>query len=99
MAVWLEFFRPDHGHEQVDEQQQGHEARDEVFHDGFLQFVAATDVKRADHEEESDQSDVKKIRHRFGLLGDSGVGEAERIRRATTQGINRAAVLSTPPAN
>jgi hypothetical protein len=32
IAVWLEFFRPDHGREQVSEQLQGNHAHNDIFH-------------------------------------------------------------------
>jgi hypothetical protein len=36
-VVSLEFLRPDHGHEQIGEQQQGNDPHNQVFH-RFLTF-------------------------------------------------------------
>jgi hypothetical protein len=50
--VKLEFLRPYHGHEEVDEEAKGDSADDDVFHwSGELEFFAEAYVKRAEQEE------------------------------------------------
>jgi hypothetical protein len=61
----LKFLGPDHGHEQIDEQQQGNDAHDEVFHNGLLQFLAEADVKAAHGKEADDDSDEDQIIHKL----------------------------------
>jgi hypothetical protein len=60
----LEFLRPDHGHKQVDEQHQGNNAHDEIFHRFRLQFFAEADVKAADDKEHHHHRDKDQIIHR-----------------------------------
>ena len=55
----LEFLGPEHGHEQVSEQQQGDHAHNEVFHKFLLQLLAEADIQAADHEEQHNNSDIK----------------------------------------
>jgi hypothetical protein len=67
--VSLEFLRPEHGHEQVSEQQQGNHAHNKVFHKFLLQLLAAADIQTADHEKQDGDSDIDKISHmRFTFL-------------------------------
>jgi hypothetical protein len=64
--VSLEFLRPEHGHQQVNEQQQGDHAHDEVFYHGFLlQLLAEADIQAADHKKQHNDSDIDEVRHRL----------------------------------
>jgi hypothetical protein len=56
--VWLEFLGPEHGHEQVSEQQQDDHAHNEVFHKFLLQLLAEADIQTADHEEQHGDTDI-----------------------------------------
>jgi hypothetical protein len=40
----LKFFRPNHGHEQIDKEQQGNDSNDDVPHRYLLEFIAKTDI-------------------------------------------------------
>jgi hypothetical protein len=53
----LEFFWPNHRHEQIREQQKGDDANDDCLHAVLLQFFAKPNVKSADDEECEDDSD------------------------------------------
>jgi hypothetical protein len=69
IRMCLEFLRPEHGHEQVSEQQEGNHAHNKVFHRFLLQLLAAADIQTADHEEQDGDSDIDEICHtRFKLL-------------------------------
>jgi hypothetical protein len=57
LHVDLEFLRPNHGHEEVDEQQQRDDSGDDVFHSVLLQFFAKTDVKSAHNKEGNNDAD------------------------------------------
>jgi len=59
----LKFLRPNYGHEQIDEQQQGDDGHDEVFHGVLLQFFAEANVKPADDEERHDNADEHEVNH------------------------------------
>src|SRR5207302_3998870 len=59
----LKFFRPNHGHERIDEQEQGNDAHDEVSHGVLLQFFAEANVKSGDDEEHDDDSDEEQVTH------------------------------------
>src|ERR1035437_5620612 len=63
IRVFLEFLRPEHGHEQVSEQQQGDHAHNKVFHKFLLQLLAEADIQTADHEEQHRDSDIDEISH------------------------------------
>ena len=54
----LEFLGPEHGHEQVSEQQQGNYAHNQVFHKFLLQLLAEADIQVADHEEQHGHSNI-----------------------------------------
>ena len=47
MVVGLEFFRPGHGHEEIDEQKQGDEAHEDGFHGGGRFRVARRSARTA----------------------------------------------------
>jgi len=59
----LKLLGPSHGHEQIDEQQQGDAAHDEVFHGVLLQFFTEANVKPADDEERDDNADEDQVNH------------------------------------
>ena len=44
----LEFFRPDHGHEQIHEEQQGYDANNDRFHLSSYSFSQSTVYKAPD---------------------------------------------------
>ena len=71
----LKFFRPNHGHERIDEQEQGNDAHDEVSHGVLLQFFAEANVKSGDDEEHDDDSDEEQVTHNGppGQAQESGV--------------------------
>jgi hypothetical protein len=85
----LEFLGPDHGQEQVDEEEQDDDTRDEVFHICLLELLAEARVKAADHEKENDKPEAKEVCHRFSRLSDAGFREAEDGGRATAQVVRR----------
>jgi hypothetical protein len=53
----LEFVRADHGHEQIDEEQQGDDPDTDGFHCVLLEFLAEADVKAAHNEKPNDDAD------------------------------------------
>ena len=55
-------LRPDHGHKQIDEQEQGHEARDDGFHTR-LQSLTEADIDAAHDKEPHDQGDEEQVIH------------------------------------
>jgi hypothetical protein len=60
----LKFFRPNHGHKQIGEQQQRDDGDNNCFHSIFLQPFAKADVKRA-HDKKGDRDpDENKIAHK-----------------------------------
>jgi hypothetical protein len=65
IVVSLEFFRPDHGHQQVNEQQQGNDANDKILHKSLLSLFAETDIETAHHEKQHYNSNVNQIIHKF----------------------------------
>jgi len=67
MVAASEFLGPDHGHEQVNEQQQGHKPHNQVFHRFSLHSLAESDIQPANHEEQHDNSDIDEIHHKFSL--------------------------------
>jgi hypothetical protein len=52
----LKSFRADHGHEQVDEEQQGNDADNDGFH-GCLKLIAETHVESANDEKHDHNAD------------------------------------------
>jgi hypothetical protein len=52
-----EFFRPNHGHKQIDEQQQCDDADDDGFHCVLLELFAEADVKAAHDKKSNDDTD------------------------------------------
>jgi hypothetical protein len=64
----LEFLRPEHGHQQVNEQQQGDHAHDKVFHRLLLKVLAEADVKGAHEKEREGDSNEDQVTHK-GICG------------------------------
>jgi len=62
-----EFFRTDHGHEQIDEEQQGYDRDNDGFHCVLLEFFAETYVKAANDKKSNDDTDEDYVAHRFSL--------------------------------
>jgi hypothetical protein len=62
MVFLLEFFRMDHGHEEVAEQGEGDEPDEDGFH-GFvgLERSAETDIKNRRHEQRDDGGGIDEI--------------------------------------
>jgi hypothetical protein len=56
-------FRPDQGHKQVDEQQQGDTAPDDGFHLILLEMLAETHIKGAPEKERDDHSNEQDVVH------------------------------------
>jgi hypothetical protein len=63
----LEFFRAKHGHEKVNEEGEGDEADEGVFHGGRgLESFAEPDVETAEGKKCGERSDVDEIVHAGG---------------------------------
>jgi hypothetical protein len=62
-----EFFRPNHGHEQIDEQQQRDDAHNDSFHAVLLKFLAEADVKTAYGKKQNDDSEEDEVVHYFSF--------------------------------
>jgi hypothetical protein len=66
MAVWLKFFRSDHGRDEIRAEREGNDSEDDVFHKIFrLKFFAADRVKCERGEEHDGRSDVNGIEHNY----------------------------------
>jgi hypothetical protein len=63
----LEFFRADHGREQINKQQERDDTDDDRFHFVLLQLLAKTHVKSAGDEKRNDDTCKNEIAHRFSL--------------------------------
>jgi hypothetical protein len=61
--MFLEFFGPNHGHEEVDEEQQSDDRNDNCFHGVLLKPVAKTDVESAHDEKDHDGANEEEIVH------------------------------------
>jgi hypothetical protein len=61
----LEFFRVNHRHEQVSEQQQRDQANDNGFHLNLLEFLAEADVESAYDKKQNHDSTEDQIVHRI----------------------------------
>ena len=59
----LEFFRPDHGHEQIHEKQQRYDANNDRFHLSSYNFSQSTRVQRARQEKRDDYSYKDQVTH------------------------------------
>ena len=57
MVVALKFFRPNHRHEQIAEQQESDDVDNDCFHSIFLEPFAKADVKRTHEKKHGDNSD------------------------------------------
>jgi hypothetical protein len=80
----LKFFRPNHGHEQIDEQQQRDNAHDEVFHGLLLQFFAEANVIAGEDKERDDDSDEDDVTHKDGPRPSQGAEPPATSGRRTT---------------
>jgi hypothetical protein len=58
-----EFLRPDHGHEQIDEKQQGDDPDNDGFHCVLLKLFAKADVKAAHDKKPNDDADEDEVAH------------------------------------
>jgi hypothetical protein len=65
----LKFFRPNHRHEQIDEEQQRDDSDNNSFHGVLLQLVAESDVKAAHDKKHNDDCGKDEVAHRssFGF--------------------------------
>jgi hypothetical protein len=61
--MFLEFFRPNHGHEEVDEEQQRDDRDDNCFHGVLLKPVAKAHVKSAHDEKHDDNPNEEEVVH------------------------------------
>jgi hypothetical protein len=59
----LEFFRPNHGHQQINKEQQCDDADDGRFHFALLELLAKTHVKRAHDKKDNDDPDKNEVAH------------------------------------
>jgi hypothetical protein len=62
-----EFLRPDHGHEQIDEKQQGDDPDNDRFHCVLLDLFAEADVKTAHDKKPNDDADEDEVAHCFSF--------------------------------
>jgi hypothetical protein len=65
---FLEFFGADHGHKQIDEEQQGDDPDNDGFHCALLEVFAEADVKAAHDEEQNDDSGEDEVVHRSSFV-------------------------------
>ena len=63
----LEFLGPNHGHEEVDEEQQRDDADDDGFHVSLLEVVAEAHVERAHDKKQNDDSGEDEVVHRVRM--------------------------------
>jgi len=63
----LEFFRPNHRHKQVDEEQQCDDANNDGFHMVLLQLLAEAGVKTAHDKKHNDDCGKDEVAHRFSF--------------------------------
>jgi hypothetical protein len=63
------FFRPDHRHEQINEEQQGDDFDNNCFHGVLLQLLAEADIKSAHDKKHNDDCGKDEVAHRssFGF--------------------------------
>jgi hypothetical protein len=59
----LEFFRSNHGHQQINEEEQRDDADDCRFHFVLLQLLAKTHVKSAHDKKGDNDSDENEVTH------------------------------------
>jgi len=63
-----EFFGTDHGHEQIDEEQQGDDPDNDGFHCVLLKFLAEAGVKAAHDKKQNDDSGEDEVAHRSSFV-------------------------------
>jgi hypothetical protein len=63
----LEFFRSNHGHQQINEEEQRDDADDCRFHFVLLQLLAKTHVKSAHDKKGDNDSDENEVAHTDSL--------------------------------
>jgi hypothetical protein len=63
----LEFFRPDHRHEQIHEKQQRYETNNDRFHLSLLQLLAKHRVQSARQEKRDDYSYEDQVTHTLSV--------------------------------
>jgi hypothetical protein len=61
----LKFFRPDHRHKQIDEEQQRDDPDNDGFHGILLQLLAEADIKSAHDKKQNDDAGENEVVHRF----------------------------------
>jgi hypothetical protein len=63
------FFRPDHRHEQINEEQQRDDSDNDRFHVVLLQLLAEAGIKTAHDKKQNDDAGKDEIAHRscFGF--------------------------------
>jgi hypothetical protein len=64
----LEFFRPDHGHEQINKKQQCDNPDNGRFHFVLLQLLAKTDVESARDKKGDDDPNENEVAHKVRLI-------------------------------
>jgi hypothetical protein len=66
MAVWLKFFRPDHGHDEINAKREGNDSENDIFHKNLpLELFAANRVKREGRKKQDRRADVDHVQHNF----------------------------------
>jgi hypothetical protein len=61
----LKFFRPNHRHKQINEEQQRDDTDDDGFHGILLQLLAEADIKSAHDKKQNDDASENEVVHRF----------------------------------
>jgi hypothetical protein len=64
----LEFLRPDHRDEEVEEQEHGDHGANQDFHRLLLHLLAQPDIQAGNDEEEHRDTDINQICHRLIIL-------------------------------
>jgi len=59
----LEFFRPNHGRDEIRAEREGNDSQNEIFHKMLLKLFAAARIKRESGEEQNRQSDIHNVQH------------------------------------
>jgi hypothetical protein len=87
-----ELLRADHGHEEIEEEEEGDEPDEDGFHGDrgrVLEFLAEADVEAAENEERDDDAEIEEVTHGAPPGVDSGwVVMDSRSASARNQRIN-----------
>jgi hypothetical protein len=61
----LKFFRPNHRHKQIDEEQQRDDPDNDGFHGILLKLLAEADIKSAHYKKQNDDASESEVVHGF----------------------------------